>query len=293
MRKEFRFLLQSARINLALVAGYAAVLTLGAILFPAPEGERNLFYNYFISAPITVSFILFIMSFSMGANNLNISLTLGGRRRDYFWALQPVLALYVGTSWAIQLLMSAVPKALRWTDPWGWDLSLLGGWPLWVYPLVCWTVLAFGTLCGLLMVESRVWRGIVVALAAMVMTAALIFLMVMAAGPKIPLWGDLPYILGGVLAVVLAVSEFFLWRRITRFSVMCGYDDENDPGQLGGSGPGLRSGGGDFPGHPPDHGGGALLGPSRQQRHHLRDRSARGGGADDPGRYRHLSGHHL
>ena len=206
MRKEFRFLLQSARINLALVAGYAAVLTLGAILFPAPEGERNLFYNYFISAPITVSFILFIMSFSMGANNLNISLTLGGRRRDYFWALQPVLALYVGTSWAIQLLMSAVPKALRWTDPWGWDL-------------VCWTVLAFGTLCGLLMVESRVWRGIVVALAAMVMTAALIFLMVMAAGPKIPLWGDLPYILGGVLAVVLAVSEFFLWRRITRFSV--------------------------------------------------------------------------
>lgn len=117
MRKEFRFLLQSARINLALVAGYAAVLTLGAILFPAPEGERNLFYNYFISAPITVSFILFIMSFSMGANNLNISLTLGGRRRDYFWALQPVLALYVGTSWAIQLLMSAVPKALRWTDP--------------------------------------------------------------------------------------------------------------------------------------------------------------------------------
>lgn len=29
------------------------------------------------------------------------------------------------------------------------------------------------------------------------------------------------------------------------------------------------------------------------QRHHLRDRSARGGGADDPGRYRHLSGHHL
>ena len=54
MRKEFRFLLQSARINLALVAGYAAVLTLGAILFPAPEGERNLFYNYFISAPLTV-----------------------------------------------------------------------------------------------------------------------------------------------------------------------------------------------------------------------------------------------
>ena len=154
MRKEFRFLLQSARINLALVAGYAAVLTLGAILFPAPEGERNLFYNYFISAPITVSFILFIMSFSMGANNLNISLTLGGRRRDYFWALQPVLALYVGTSWAIQLLMSAVPKALRWTDPWGWDLSLLGGWPLWVYPLVCWTVLAFGTL------EFFLWRRI-------------------------------------------------------------------------------------------------------------------------------------
>ena len=25
----------------------------------------------------------------------------------------------------------------------------------------------------------------------------------------------------------------------------------------------------------------------------IRDRSARGGGADDPGRYRHLSGHHL
>lgn len=220
MRKEFRFLLQSARINLALVAGYAAVLTLGAILFPAPEGERNLFYNYFISAPITVSFILFIMSFSMGANNLNISLTLGGRRRDYFWALQPG----PGALCRDQLGHPAADVGGAQGAP--VDRSLWGGishcWeagPLWVYPLVCWTVLAFGTLCGLLMVESRVWRGIVVALAAMVMTAALIFLMVMAAGPKIPLWGDLPYILGGVLAVVLAVSEFFLWRRITRFSV--------------------------------------------------------------------------
>lgn len=219
MKKEFRFLFQSARTNLAIVAGYAAVLTLGAILFPAPEGERNLFYNYFISAPITVPFILFIVSFSMGANLLNLSLTLGGRRRDYFWALQPVLALYVGTSWAIQLLMSAVPEALQWTDPKGWDLSLLGSWPLWVYPMVCWAVLAFGALCGLLMVESRGWRGLVVVLAAMVMTAALIFLMLMAAGPRIPLWGDLPYILGGVMAVVLAGSEVFLWRRIARFSV--------------------------------------------------------------------------
>ena len=117
MRKEFRFLLQSARINLALVAGYAAVLTLGAILFPAPEGERNLFYNYFISAPITVSFILFIMSFSMGANNLNISLTLGGRRRDYFWALQPVLALYVGTSWWSGAFWSPVLEdGITWTS---------------------------------------------------------------------------------------------------------------------------------------------------------------------------------
>lgn len=134
MRKEFRFLLQSARINLALVAGYAAVLTLGAILFPAPEGERNLFYNYFISAPITVSFILFIMSFSMGANNLNISLTLGGRPAGLLLGPSAGPGVYVGTSWAIQLLMSAVPSAPL-DDPWGWDLSLLGGWPLWVYPL--------------------------------------------------------------------------------------------------------------------------------------------------------------
>lgn len=155
----------------------------------------------------------------MGANNLNISLTLGGRRRDYFWALQPVLALLCRDQLGHPAADVGGAKALRWTDPWGWDLSLLGGWPLWVYPLVCWTVLAFGTLCGLLMVESRVWRGIRGCSGRNGDDGSPDFPDGDGGGPKIPLWGDLPYILGGVLAVVLAVSEFFLWRRITRFSV--------------------------------------------------------------------------
>ena len=217
MRRAARFLLYTLRPYLLILPTAA---TGAALLLPriagGTDGPAAALCN---ALPGFGLLFLLMLGMNLALSALPLALSLGGRRRDYFWALQPVLALYVGTSWAIQLLMSAVPKALRWTDPWGWDLSLLGGWPLWVYPLVCWTVLAFGTLCGLLMVESRVWRGIVVALAAMVMTAALIFLMVMAAGPKIPLWGDLPYILGGVLAVVLAVSEFFLWRRITRFSV--------------------------------------------------------------------------
>ena len=217
MRRTARFLLYTLRPWLLIlpISVTSAVLLLPRLAGGA-DGPVAALCN---ALPGFGLLFLLMLGMNLALSALPLALSLGGRRRDYFWALQPVLALYVGTSWAIQLLMSAVPKALRWTDPWGWDLSLLGGWPLWVYPLVCWTVLAFGTLCGLLMVESRVWRGIVVALAAMVMTAALIFLMVMAAGPKIPLWGDLPYILGGVLAVVLAVSEFFLWRRITRFSV--------------------------------------------------------------------------
>ena len=107
---------------------------LGSHPVPGPGGRANLFYNYFISAPITVSFILFIMSFSMGANNLNISPHSG--RAAAGLLLGPSAG--PGALCRDQLGHPAADVGGAQGAPvdrsLGWDLSLLGGWPLWVYP---------------------------------------------------------------------------------------------------------------------------------------------------------------
>ena len=128
MVKSFKYLLQFAWINLGAILGFAAIVIAGAYLTGVPQGANNLFRTYFGTFPLLTLIMLFLFSYALCTSNLNLALSFGARRRDFFFAIQGVLLLYAGVCWALQAVMSAIPDLFAWTsvDRWSFLMSLGG-----------------------------------------------------------------------------------------------------------------------------------------------------------------------
>lgn len=221
MIKSFRFLLQFAWINLGALLAFALVVIVGSWCTGVPQGNQNLFATYFSTFPLLCLIVLFIFSFGLTTSNLNLALSFGARRCDFFLAVQGILLLYTGVCWLLQVVMSSIPFLFHWTQQERWSVLLsLGGFSSWAYPLVCLSILCLGGLCGMLMVRSKLLGTLVLLLAIVAAIAATVLLFITAdlfdsnAG-----WGSLPLILAVVMAVIVGVSECFFWRTINRHIV--------------------------------------------------------------------------
>lgn len=226
MIRSFRFLLQFAWINLACLAGFAVLVTAGAYATGVPSGAENLFKTYFGTFPLMALIIVLIFAFALCSSNLNLALSFGARRRDFFLSLQGILLLYAGACWAMQTVMCAIPIQLGWSDPEGWSFMMTLGTSAkpWLYPMICLTILALGCLGGLVITKSRIWGSIIITACMLVAMAGVVLLMLSANTDLIPhaqtpFWGRLPlYLTLGMLAV-LAISEAVIWRTVRRFTV--------------------------------------------------------------------------
>ena len=199
MDQCFRFLFHSVWTSLGCVLAFAAVVIAGAFATGVPDGATNLFETYFAALPITVLMILFILSFNLCAGSLNLALSLGARRRDYFVALQGALVAYAGACWLLQIAVSLIPTAFSWANPERWTiLTALRGPHLWSYPLLCLAVLAVGCACGMVFTRSRVLGGIILFVAILLGILGTGFLFVTSGT-----WGEANL---GVLPVVLTAG---------------------------------------------------------------------------------------
>ena len=220
MVKSFRFLLQFAWINLGAVLGFAVVVTAGAFATGVPDGAVNLFETYFSTLPLVVLIMLFVFASSLCTSSMNLALSLGARRRDFFLAVQGILLLYTGVCWLLQLAVSAVPVLFSWSRPERWSiLTALRGPHLLSYPLLCLAVLMAGCVCGLIFVRSKALGVLLFCAAGVLAIFGIIFLMTAS-----DTWGEahlgvLPVVLTGAAVAVIGVSEVFLWRTISRYGV--------------------------------------------------------------------------
>lgn len=218
MVKSFKFLFQFAWVNLASVLGFAMIVVAGAYATGVPNGAENLFRTYFGSYPFMALVMVFIFAIALCTSNLNMALSFGGRRQDYFWAIQAIMLVYTGVCWALQIVMSAIPVVFQWPEVDRWTVLMsLGTGSSWSYPLLLMSSLCLGCLCGLAFARSRVLGVILFSVAFVAFMAALVLLML--TGNHNGLWGDLPMILFLVTLAVFAVSEGFLWRTVNRYVV--------------------------------------------------------------------------
>ena len=220
MVKSFKYLLQFAWINLGAILGFAAIVIAGAYLTGVPQGANNLFRTYFGTFPLMTLIMLFLFSYALCTSNLNLALSFGARRRDFFFAIQGVLLLYAGVCWALQAVMSAIPDLFAWTsvDRWSFLMSL-GGLTNWQYPLACLAIMTLGCLCGLLYVRSRVWGGVVMIFTMLGGVAATMVLLIFSdSQPGTPGALTATILTCGTVGVI-AVCELLIWRTVHRFVV--------------------------------------------------------------------------
>ena len=230
MVKSFRFLLSYSWVNLGAIFGFAAIVIVGCYVTGVPDDPNagNLFETYYAMFPTMILLCLFLYAFAMCTNNLNLGLSMGARRRDFFWAVQGNMAFYAVACWGLQLFMSAFPALANWEIRDKWALLDLFDGRVWVFPLVCMVLMVLGCLSGLVMVKNKVLGAILVTLSVFVMIGVTVF-MILSADTGIMdylvetewgwLWTTLPKSLITALAAGAVGGELLIWRVIQRYVV--------------------------------------------------------------------------
>ena len=230
MGKSFRFLLGFAWVNLGAIFGFAAIVVAGCYLTGVPGNTENgnLFETYYAMFPTMLLLMVFLYAFALCTNNLNLGLSMGARRTDFFWALQGIMAFYAVICWLLQLFMAAFPALANWEVRERWALLDLFGGRLWVFPLVCLVLMVLGCLSGMVLVKNKVLGGILVTLSIFVMIFVTVF-MILSADTGVMnylmetewgwLWTTLPRIMVAVLSVGAVGGEFLIWKVVQRYVV--------------------------------------------------------------------------
>lgn len=230
MVKSFRFMLNFVWVGLASIFGFIAVVIVGCYATNVPDSafRGSLFATYYTMLPTFILLCLFLYGMSLCTSNLNLGLSLGARRRDFFWAVQGTILLYTVVGWTLEWLLSVFPAAAHWTvrDQWA-VLAAYMDRP-WTYPLLCITLLVLGCLLGLLMVRHRVLAVIIIALSTFIIMGSTMF-MLLSAQTNITVffmgrgWGwlftTLPRILPVILIALAAGGELLMWRAIRNYTV--------------------------------------------------------------------------
>ena len=230
MVKSFRFLFNFAGINLAAIFSFIAAVIVGcyAAGVPGSAFRGSLFATYYTMLPTFILLCLFLYAMSLCTTNLNLGLSMGARRKDFFWAVQGIILFYTAVGWALEWLLSVLPAAAHWTvrDQWT-ALAAYRDRP-WIYPLLCITLLVLGCLLGPLMVRHRVLAAIIMALSTFIIMGSTMFMLLSAqTNITVFLTGDgwrwlfttLPRILPIILSALAAGGEFLMWRTIQNYTV--------------------------------------------------------------------------
>lgn len=230
MGRSFRFLLNFAWYNLAAIFGFAAIVIAGCYLSGVPSNAENgnLFETYYAMFPTMILLILFLYAFALCTNNLNLGLSMGARRTDFFWALQGIMVFYSVVCWLLQLFMAAFPALANWEVRDRWALLDLFGGKVWIFPLVCLVLMVLGCLSGMVMVKNKIVGSILVTVSIFVMVVVTVF-MTLSTDTNIMenlletglgwVFTVLPKVMAAVLAVGAVGGEFLIWKVIQRYVV--------------------------------------------------------------------------
>lgn len=226
MVKSFRFLLNFAWINLSAIFGFAAIVIAGCYLTGVPRNAENgnLFETYYAMFPTMILLILFLYAFALCTNNLNMGLSMGAKRTDFFWAVQGNMAFYTVVCWALYWFMSAFPAIANWEVRERWSLLGTYSGKLWLYPMLCMTMLVLGCLSGLVMVKNKILGTLLVILSIFAMMGITVFMLLSADTNLMDflvdsIWNDLPKVMVGILAAAFVGGELLIWRVIQRYVV--------------------------------------------------------------------------
>ena len=219
MTRTARFLWQFNWPNWLTLFACAGVVFLGATATGVPEGADNIFSTYLGVLPLMVPMILMLFNLGRCSTCVQLALSFGARRRDFFLVIQFFLILDTLLGCGVLFLMKDIPVALRWVQ--GNELNEVLknslAWANWRFPLMIFSQAAMGCVVGMTLVRSKVLGGILTVLATFASLVGFMSLILLGLLQN-PAWVRI--LLTVVPAGIALGSEVYLWRSIRRLTVV-------------------------------------------------------------------------
>lgn len=167
MTRTARFLWRFTWANWLTLLIFAGVVFLGSAVTGVPEGTRNMFSIYLGIFPMMVPMILLLFNLGRCSTFLQLALSFGGQRRNYFLVIQLFLLFDTLLGYGVLLLLRDIPVTLLWVqvDELGLLLRNALDWAGWRFPLMIFSQAVMGCVVGLCLVRSKVLGSILTVLA--------------------------------------------------------------------------------------------------------------------------------
>ena len=217
MMKQLKYTAQFFTVNILVTLSFALIVFLGCLITGVPSGNINLFATYYNMFPLMYLIIIFILSFALCTSNLNLALSYGCRRRDFFWGIHLQILIYVLFGWILTRCILLLPALGNWNNhalrtlPF-FDVSF----PL--YALLVMAVLLLGCTLGPLYIRSK-WIGAalmaVIILCGISITAALLYF----SDNLSNFQTSITCVFTAALIILCMICEYFLYRCIHKATV--------------------------------------------------------------------------
>ena len=126
MTRTARFLWRFTWANWLILLIFAGVVFLGSAVTGVPEGTRNMFSIYLGLFPMMVPMILLLFNLGRCSTFLQLALSFGGQRRNYFLVIQLFLLFDTLLGYGVLLLLRDIPVTLLWVQVDELGLLLVG-----------------------------------------------------------------------------------------------------------------------------------------------------------------------
>lgn len=217
MIKSLKYASQFLLENLFVLSCFVLIIFAGCLVTGVPSGSSNLFATYYTMFPFMYLLIVFFTSFAWCTSNLNLALSCGCRRRDFFCATQILVLAYILFGWLLNQLFCFLPILGSWNIPKLKVLFLLDI-PLPLYALLTAALVLVGCALGPLYLRSRWIGALIMMLTTFIGIGSVTGLMLLANHTNTN-WGDLPLLLTVGLVFICAGCECFLYRIIHKATV--------------------------------------------------------------------------
>ena len=214
MKRSFRYLLLNDYYTFLAMLTFAAIILVGNFLVGGQlEGQHffaNLFVAYLNAWPLMCALILAGVCATIHSGYASIAISMGARRRDFFWANQLNFLVYLVFSWVTQLVLDT------FSDHFGWDsMGLWGTIPpsrnLTLIPVLL-LMMTAGSCLGILLSRKPKLGILVSTIGVLLCIAVLIAVMFIGGSEQPDAWGNLPWLIPAISAILALVFDGILWH---------------------------------------------------------------------------------
>lgn len=214
MKRSFRYLLLNDRYALLPMLIFAAVIVGGNFLVGGRLERQHFFANLFVTYlnawPLMCGVILGCLCIAIYSNYVNLALSMGARRRDFFWATQLNFLIYLGFAWVTQLVLDAFSAHFGWESMQMWGTTAPSR-NLAMVPVLL-MLMAGGSCLGILLGKKPKLGIFVVVVSVFVFFLVLLAAILIGNDQRSNLWGSLPWLIPTVSAVLALVFDGVLWH---------------------------------------------------------------------------------